>query len=226
MRCGDCSPRPHARTSASSPQPRRMNSCCCGCGPTPSPRSATAGASSGQSCERPSLPSSPGPIFPIGAGGGCDYGAFRCLQRHRLLTIEWQPLSPTYGFEVPLDVEVMGAAADWRQVMSESAELYESMRTSGPEEAAQYALSMAYRIRFYMDVNAREAMHLIELRTTPQGHPVYRRVCQEMYRLIRDEAGHMGIADSMKFVDLSPAETGRLEAERRTDAKRRALSGP
>ena len=68
-------------------------------------------------------------------------------------------------------------------------------------------------------------MHLIELRTTPQGHPVYRRIAQEMYRLIRDEAGHAGIAQAMRFVDLSPAETGRLEAERRTEAKRRALSG-
>src|SRR5207245_4780274 len=155
----------------------------------------------------------------------CDYGAFRDLQRHRLLTIEWQPLSPTHGFEVPLDVEVMGAAADWRQVMSESAELYESMRTSGPEEAAQYALSMAYRIRFYMDVNAREAMHLIELRTTPQGHPVYRRVCQEMYRLIADGAGHRALAGAMRFADHSRVELERLAAERRTEAKRRAL-GP
>jgi len=66
-------------------------------------------------------------------------------------------------------------------------------------------------------------MHLIELRTTPQGHPVYRRVCQEMYRLIREQAGHAAIAGAMKFVDLSPAATGRLEAERRTEVKRRTL---
>src|SRR5207245_1173018 len=153
----------------------------------------------------------------------CDYGAFRDLQRHRLLTIEWQALSPTHGFEVPPEVEQVGATEDWKAVMAESADLYDAIREAELDEAAQYAVSMAYRIRFYMDMNAREAMHLIELRTTPQGHPAYRRVCQEMYRLIRDQAGHARIADAMKFVDLSPAETGRLEAERRTDAKRRTL---
>jgi thymidylate synthase ThyX len=83
---------------------------------------------------------------------------------------------------------------------------------------------MAYRIRFSMEMNAREATHLIELRTTPQGHPVYRRVCQEMFRLIRDQAGHGAIAEAMTFVDMSLAESGRLEAERRTEAKRQALA--
>jgi thymidylate synthase ThyX len=153
----------------------------------------------------------------------CDYGAFRDLQRHRLLTIEWQPLSPAQGFEVPPEVERVGAAGEWRSVMAASADLYRAMRDAGFEEAAQYAVSMAFRIRFSMDMNAREAMHLIELRTTPQGHPVYRRVCQDMYRLIREQAGHAAIAGAMKFVDLSPAATGRLEAERRTEVKRRTL---
>ena len=53
---------------------------------------------------------------------------------------------------------------------------------------------MAYRVRFYMDMNAREAMHVIELRTAPQGHPSYRRVCQQMHRAIADVAGHRAIA--------------------------------
>ena len=30
-----------------------------------------------------------------------DYGAFRDLQRHRMLTIQWQALSPDLGAEVP-----------------------------------------------------------------------------------------------------------------------------
>ena len=75
---------------------------------------------------------------------------------------------------------------------------------------------MAYRIRFYMHMNAREAMHVIELRTAPQGHPAYRRVCQTMHRLIRDQAGHHAIADSLTFVDHSDVELERLEAERAT----------
>jgi thymidylate synthase ThyX len=152
----------------------------------------------------------------------CDYGAFRDLQRHRLLSLEWQDLSPDHGYEVAPEIEVAGALDDWRRVMDRSASLYAEMGRAGLHEAAQYAVSMAYRIRFYMDMNAREAMHLIELRTTPQGHPVYRRVCQRMHGLIDDRAGHHAIAAAMRFVDHSGGETGRLEAERRTEAKRLA----
>src|SRR5262249_1808147 len=136
----------------------------------------------------------------------CDYGAFRDLQRHRTLTIEWQALSTEHGYEVPPDIHAAGAASDWERVMSDSAMLHASLADEGLGPAAQYAVAMAYRIRFVMDMNAREATHLIELRTTPQGHPVYRRVCQQMWRLIRDQAGHAAIADAMRFVDLSGGE--------------------
>ena len=151
----------------------------------------------------------------------CDYGAFRDLQRHRLLTVEWQPLSPSHGYEAPPDVEEAGALADWQRVMERSANLHASLVERGLEEAAQYAVSMAYRIRFVMQMNAREAMHLIELRSTPQGHPVYRRVAQRMHRLI--EEVHPAIAASMSFVDHATVELERLEAERRTEAKRKAM---
>jgi thymidylate synthase ThyX len=83
---------------------------------------------------------------------------------------------------------------------------------------------MAYRVRFFMQMNAREAMHVIELRTTPQGHPTYRRVCQQMHRLISEQAGHRAIAHAMSFVDHSTGEGGRLEAERRTASRRAAGS--
>ena len=152
----------------------------------------------------------------------CDYGAFRDLQRHRLLTIEWQPLGPGHGYERPPEIQDVGAADDWDRTMSESAELFEHLSTRGAPEASSYAVSMAYRIRFVMQMNAREAMHVIELRTTPQGHPAYRRVCQEMHRLIAEQAGHRAIADAMRFVDHSAVGLERLEAERRTEAKRRA----
>jgi thymidylate synthase ThyX len=155
----------------------------------------------------------------------CDYGAFRDLQRHRLLTIEWQPLSPRHGYELPPEIEDAGAAEDWQRVMEESASVHEELIQHGLAEAAQYAVSMAYRIRFYLHVNAREAMHLIELRTTPQGHPVYRRVCQGMHRLIGEQAGHRAIADAMRYADHSNVELERLEAERRTEARRRSLEG-
>jgi len=74
-----------------------------------------------------------------------------------------------------------------------------------------------------MDMNAREAMHVLELRTTPQGHPAYRRVCQRMHRLIAEQAGHRAIAATMRFVEHSAADHGRLDAERRTEARRGGL---
>jgi thymidylate synthase ThyX len=152
----------------------------------------------------------------------CDYGAFRDLQRHRMLTIEWQHLSPIHGFELPPEVEQAGATEDWNRVMEESSALYEELVTRGLDQAGQYAIAMAYRIRFVMHMNAREAMHVIELRTTPQGHPVYRRVCQEMHRLIAEGAGHRAIAEAMRFADHSTVELERLEAERRSEARRGA----
>jgi thymidylate synthase ThyX len=150
----------------------------------------------------------------------CDYGAFRDLQRHRLLTIEWQPLTPALGFTVAPEVEAAGALEDWAATMASGSELFDLMREAGLDDAAQYAVPMAYRIRFVMQMNAREAMHLIELRSTPQGHPVYRRVAQLMHDLIDREAGHHAIARAMSFADHSEVELERLEAERRTEAKR------
>src|SRR3989454_6550120 len=120
----------------------------------------------------------------------CDYGAFRDLQRHRPLTIEWQRLSPSFGYELPPDVEAAGFSEEWRSVMDRSREVNEALLAEGLDDAAQYAVAMAYRIRFVMQMNAREAMHVVELRSTPQGHPVYRRVVQQMHRLIDEKAGH------------------------------------
>ena len=156
----------------------------------------------------------------------CDYGAFRDLQRHRLLTLEWQPLGTGHGFELPPEVDAAGALADWNSVMESCADLHRALVDAGLGSAAQYAVPMAYRIRFYVDMNAREAVHLIELRTTPQGHPVYRRVCQQMHDLIADRAGHRGIAEAMRFADHSQVELERLEAERRSQARRESLSPP
>ena len=150
-----------------------------------------------------------------------DYGAFRDLQRHRLLTLEWQPLSTRHGYTEPAAIEEAGAQDDWRMVMNQSAELYEQLAAGGLLDAAPYAVVMAYRVRFYMEMNAREAMHVIELRTAPQGHPAYRRVCQQMHRAIADVAGHRAIAASMQFADHSQVELERLQSERATEAKRK-----
>jgi len=149
-----------------------------------------------------------------------DYGAFRDLQRHRLLTLEWQRLTPRHGHVVPDAIAEAGVADDWRRVLEESAELHDAIEASGRPEVASYAVSMAYRVRFYMEMNAREAMHVIELRTTPQGHPSYRRICQTMHRLIAER--HPAIAATMTFADHSAVELERLEAERAAERRRAA----
>ena len=152
-----------------------------------------------------------------------DYGAFRDLQRHRLLTLEWQALTTRHGYTEPEAIRDAGAGDAWDRVMDASAELHEAMTSAGLRAAAQYAVAMAYRIRFYMEMNAREAMHLIELRTAPQGHPAYRRVCQHMHRLIDERAGHHAIAAAMRFVDHSAVELERLGSERALETKRGKL---
>lgn len=151
-----------------------------------------------------------------------DYGAFRDLQRHRLLTLEWQPLTTRHGYSLPEAVEEAGAVDDWRRVMDESAVVAEMLSAAGLEAVGPYAVAMAYRVRFYMDVDAREAMHMIELRTAPQGHPAYRRVCQQMHRLIATRAGHSAVAAAMSFTDHSGVELERLEAERAVERKQQA----
>ena len=148
-----------------------------------------------------------------------DYGAFRDLQRHRMLTIEWQPLSPRHGYVMPEAVAEAGAAGLFEEAMERSAALYSALCDPFPAEAA-YAVALAYRVRFTMQMNAREAMHVLELRTTPQGHPAYRAICREMWRLIRDQAGHHGIAEAMRYVDTADYELGRLGAERLAEARR------
>jgi thymidylate synthase ThyX len=150
-----------------------------------------------------------------------DYGAFRDLQRHRLLTLEWQPLSTRHGFHVADSIREVGALDEFREVMRRTAEVHGELASRiETAPAAGYVVPMAYRVRFYMELNAREAMHLIELRTAPQGHASYRRVAQRMHRLIAEQAGHTAIAESMRFADHGAVELERLEAERAAERRR------
>jgi thymidylate synthase ThyX len=152
-----------------------------------------------------------------------DYGAFRDLQRHRMLTIEWQPLTPHLGFTRPEAVDAARQAEGFDAAMERSASLYEALAEQFPAQAS-YAVALAYKVRFVMQMNAREAMHLLELRTTPQGHPAYRLVGQEMHRLIAEEAGHHAVATMMRYVDHTPEPAlERLDSERRAEARRQGV---
>jgi thymidylate synthase ThyX len=150
-----------------------------------------------------------------------DYGAFRDLQRHRLLTVEWQDLTPSNGYTIPASVVEAGGEAMYAAAMSRSAGLYQSLAERFVPGQAAYAVALAFRIRYTMQFNAREAMHLIELRTSPQGHPEYRKVCQQMHQLIAEKAGHSVIAEMMTHVD--PADYEHEGLERLTGERRAAL---
>jgi hypothetical protein len=153
-----------------------------------------------------------------------DYGAFRDLQRHRMLTIEWQPLGPFLGYDVPDTVEEAGLTDRYVASLERSRELHEAMAPTFPVESA-YAVALAYRLRYSMQMNAREAMHLTELRSGPQGHASYRWVAQEMHRLIGEVAGHRLLAEAMSFVDYGDHELERLESERRAEERRASAPG-
>ncbi len=148
-----------------------------------------------------------------------DYGGFRDLQRHRMLTIEWQDLTTRHGHETPPELVDAGVADAYAAAMERSAELYERLLPDHPVQA-QYAVCFGYRIRYSMQVNARAAMQMLELRSTPQGHPAYRRIVQSMHRLIAEQAGHRVVADAMVHVDHGAAELERLASEKAAEARR------
>ncbi len=148
-----------------------------------------------------------------------DYGAFRDLQRHRMLTIEWQDLSPRHGFVRPAAIDAAGHADAFDRVMDRSAALYEDLMEAHRHHAP-YAVAMAFRLRYSMQLNVRSAMHTLELRSAPQGHPAYRRVAQEMYRQIGEVAGHRALAEMFTFMDLGDGGEGRLEAEKKAEERR------
>jgi thymidylate synthase ThyX len=148
-----------------------------------------------------------------------DYGAFRDLQRHRMLSIEWQPLGIALGYDMPELVHEAGLAEGYADAIERAEDLYRTLAPAFAEQAA-YAVALAHRIRYVMQFNAREAMHLIELRSGPQGHPAYRRVAQQMHRAIAEQAGHRALAAAMTFVDHGSTDLERLDAERRSERRR------
>ena len=147
-----------------------------------------------------------------------DYGAFRDLQRHRMLTVQWQSLTPDLGAGVPEQVELAGCGDDYRQALQTSRQEYERLREGGLGQSAPYALCLGYRIRFVLDLNAREAMQLIELRSGREGHPSYRAVALQMHAQIA--AVHPAVAGAMDHVDRqTEPRLERILSEMRSHAR-------
>ncbi|WP_372790694.1 FAD-dependent thymidylate synthase [Paraconexibacter sp.] len=152
-----------------------------------------------------------------------DYGAFRDLQRHRMLTVQWQQLGPDLGAGVPEEVVAAGCGDEYRRALEISRAEYQRLADAGLDRAAPYALCLGFRIRYVLDLNAREAMQLIELRSGREGHPSYRAVAHEMHARIA--AVHPAVAGAMRHVDNeTEPRLERILGEMRTQAKLDALT--
>ncbi len=148
-----------------------------------------------------------------------DYGAFRDLQRHRMLTCQWQALTPDLGAGVPHEVVDAGCGEEYRRALDVSRGAYEALLDAGHDRrAAMYALCLGYRLRYVLDLNAREAMQLIELRSGREGHPAYRAVAHAMHERIA--AVHPAVAAAMTHIDReTEPRLERIVSELRTQAK-------
>lgn len=146
-----------------------------------------------------------------------NLGLYRDLQRHRILTQERQDFTTVHGYDTPPEIEEAGFKDEFDDCMKRAADLYERICADLPSEA-QYVVPFAYKIRWYMKMNLREVLHMVELRTMPQGHPDYRFICQEIWRKIQEV--HPALAAAGKFIDWQKYRLGRLQSEIRTEFKK------
>jgi thymidylate synthase ThyX len=146
-----------------------------------------------------------------------NLGLYRDLHRHRILTQERQAFTTVHGYDTPREIEEAGFKREFDACMNAAAGLYEEIYRDLPGEA-QYVVPFAYKIHWYMKMNLREAVHLCELRTMPQGHPDYRFIAQEMWRKIQEV--HPTLAEVGRFIDWKSYRLGRLQSEMRTEFKK------
>jgi thymidylate synthase ThyX len=150
-----------------------------------------------------------------------NFGMFRDFHRHRALTLERQLLTTDHGYNIPKEISTLGIDKDYKDCMDKTKETFSKIRNKFPEQS-QYVVNFAYNYPYFMKFNLREACHLIELRTVPQGHIDYRRVAQQMFREINRV--HPVLSKIMKFVDLKEYDLERFESEKRTEEKRKKLN--
>lgn len=149
-----------------------------------------------------------------------NFGMFRDFHRHRALTLERQFLTTDHGFSIPKEVTILGIEKDFKDCMYKTKEVFDKIRKAYPEQA-QYVVNFAYNYPYFMHLNLREACHLIELRTVPQGHADYRKVAQGMFKQINKV--HPKLSKIIKYVDLKEYELERFESEKHTEEKRKRL---
>ena len=147
-----------------------------------------------------------------------NFGMFRDFHRHRALTLERQLLTTDHGFNIPKEIKILGIDKEYKECLNNSKIVFDKIRAKFPEQA-QYVVNFGYNYPYFMRFNLREATHLIELRTVPQGHIDYRKVAQDMYKQIKK--AHPTLSKIMNFVDTNEYELERFESEKRTEEKRK-----
>ena len=149
-----------------------------------------------------------------------NFGMFRDLHRHRALTLERQLLTTDHGYNIPDEIKILGIEMDFKDCMDNTKETFEKIRKKHPEQG-QYVVNFGYNYPYFMKFNLREACHLIELRTVPQGHADYRKVAQQMFKQINKI--HPNLSKIIKYADMKEYDLERFESEKRTEEKRKNL---
>ena len=150
-----------------------------------------------------------------------NFGMFRDFHRHRALTLERQLLTTDHGYNTPNEIKIIGIQKEYDECLQNTKTVFNKLRNKFPEQS-QYVVNFAYNYPYMMKFNLREACHLIELRTVPQGHVDYRRVAQKMFEHIRKV--HPNLSKIIKFADMKTYDLERFESEKRTEEKRKQLS--
>ncbi len=149
-----------------------------------------------------------------------DFGIYRDLQRHRILTQERQDLTCLHGYDLPKDIVDAGLDRFYKEAMEAAKESYTIIARNYPKQA-QYVVPFAYKIRWYNHINLRGLAWMAELRSGRQGHINYRRVAQTMYTKVR--AVHPSLAEAMRFVDMNDYTFARLAAEMEKEKMQKTL---
>jgi len=148
-----------------------------------------------------------------------DIGSYRDLHRHRMMTQERQNFSTFHGYSVPPQVRQCGRQSRFEEALERADRLFRKIEPIDPE-LAQYVVPLAYRIRFYQWQNFRQLFWETELRTVSQGHPDYRFIEQEKFRLVQEK---FPLIASFMLVDESDYTFARRGTEEQIRAKEKKL---
>ncbi|HSW87239.1 MAG TPA: FAD-dependent thymidylate synthase [Rhabdochlamydiaceae bacterium] len=150
-----------------------------------------------------------------------DFGIYRDLHRHRMLTQERQILSCDFGYFIPSEIRETEMEKEYCAAMDEAKKIYDTIASELPEEA-QYVVPMGYNVHWYFHVNLRALQWLCELRSSPAGHPTYRYIVQELAKQVCKVLP--AFERFFKFVDYEGYELGRLGQEIRIVEKNQLRS--